>query len=1132
MKPKNSCTNPEPSAKFSVLTCRPALGWSAPRLWIVTVCLAAILGFAGAVEPAHAGTINVNSFAQRGSGTTGVCTIGAAIIAANTNANVDGCTGATAAPNTIIVPAGTYMLTAVDNNGSFGLPFGLPGIQSDITITGLLAPDVPAGAIIERSLANGTPNFGIFDNRQNTGHLTLNNLTIRNGHQASDGAAIFNIGGPTSGGPAALTVNNCTFANNVSTAAGVLGGGGAVGGGGTFSGVTFTNNSATAGGAVEGTSVVTGSFFSNNSAGAGGGGALLCAQGGCSLTISDSTFLNNSQSGNGGGAVRSSGSITRSVFIGNVNTNVNAGGGAAQFGGTIADSLFMNNTSAGDAGALSLGAGTIVSGVTFQGNSASVRGGAVSGGPGTFINDTFSGNTAGNDGGAIFSPNNNVYNNITVTNNSSTAGSGGGIDFGAGDIFRNSIIANNSNGGSSSPDCMNNGSLTSQGYNLVGIGCGFTAATGDQVGTASAPVDPVVGVLAANSGKTVGSGGNTSVIPTAALLKSSPALDAGDPAAPGSGGTACDAGDERGVTRPVGPGCDIGAFEAPVGGVVPSYDLSVSNTGAPNPVTLNNNLTYTVVVANSVSDTAIGLSLSDSINPSTFVSINAPVGWSCSTPAVGATGAITCTKASLASGISSTISFVVKPTAVGSLSNTASITSTGNDTNPANDSATATVTVVGQATDMSLFKSGAPNPVNVGSNLTYTLIATNNGPGGATNVTITDTLPAGVTFVSANASQGSCSQAAGTVTCNVGALPSIALNSATATIVVTPQAGAAPSITNNATVSATEPDPNPANNSASVTTTVTPVADLAVTKTGSPTSVPVGGNITYTIKVTNNGPSPANSVTVTDTLPPAIAFVFVSASASQGSCVPPASGKIVCTVGTLANGASATATVVITPTAGALPSITNSVNVMSNQFDPNPNNNSASATTTVTPLAASDFSLGISPLSASVQAGGTATYTVTVTPSGGFTGNVSFTCGGAPALTNCTIASNPLAITGTNAATATMTLQTSAPVKTAGITPSPGEWRGRSEFLGKAGLVSLLGMMAAIFFVGQWSQRRKVAAPAFALLALLLVFVSGCGGHSHQPGTTGGTPSGTYQITVTATSGTLSHSGSVALTVQ
>jgi len=112
-----------------------------------------------------------------------------------------------------------------------------------------------------------------------------------------------------------------------------------------------------------------------------------------------------------------------------------------------------------------------------------------------------------------------------------------------------------------------------------------------------------------------------------------------------------------------------------------------------------------------------------------------------------------------------------------------------------------------------------------------------------------------------------------------------------------------------------------------------------------------------------------------------------------------------------------------------------------------------------------------------------------------------------------------------------MTLQTSAPVVTAAITP-PGEWRGRSDFLGKAGLVSLLGMMVSMVFVGRLSRRRKVAVPAFALLALLLVFSSGCGGNTHQAGKTGGTPSGTYQITVTATSGMLSHSGSVALTVQ
>jgi len=1133
MRRKNSYINRAPSTEFSASARRPTLGWSASPLWIVTVCLAAvaILGLAGAVVPAYAGTINVNSTLQRGSGTTGVCTIGAAIIAANTNANVDGCTGATASPNTIMVPAGTYTLTVVDNN--FGLPFGLPGIQSDITITGLLAPDVPAGAIIERSLANGTPNFGIFDNRQNTGHLTLNNLTIRNGHQASDGAAIFNNGGPTSGGPAALTVNNCTFANNVSTAAGVLGGGGAVGGGGTFSGVTFTNNSATAGGAVEGTSVVTNSFFSNNSAGGGGGGALHCVQGGCSLTISDSTFMNNSESGNGGGAVRSvGGSITRSAFIGNMNTNVNASGGAAGvFGGTITDSLFMNNSSSGDGGAVDIGNNAVtISGSTFQGNTANGRGGALLGGVGTIINSTFSGNTAAVDGGAIQSQNGLTLNNVTITNNTATNGVGGGIAGGA-DIIRNSIIAGNTNGSGTTPDCS--GSLTSQGHNIIGASdsCTINAVNSDFTGTLSLPVDPVVGVLAANSGKTVGSGGNTSVIPTAALLKGSPALDFGSPAAPGSGGTACEATDERGVNRPIGPACDSGAYEAQSGGETSTYDLSVTNTPSSATITLGSNLTYTIKVSNSPSDTAMGPSLTGAINPSNFVSISAP-GWGCKTPLVGATGGFICVRGSLASNSSSTISLVVTPTAVGSLSNTATITSTGNDTNPANDSATATVNVVGQAADMAVTMTASASTVLVGNNVTYTATVKNNGPGPATNVALTYTLPANVTLFAANIPAGvSCNLPAATIICTLGS-PLSSGASFTIAFILIPQAGAVPSITNTMTVSATEPDPDNTNNSASVTTTVTPVADLAVTKTSSPTSVPIGGNITYTIKVTNNGPSPANGVTATDTLPPAIAFVFVSASASQGSCPPPASGKIVCAVGTLASGASATATVVITPSAAAMPSITNSVNVTSNQFDPNLSNNSASATTTVTPLTASDFSLAISPVSASVQAGGTATYTITVTPSGGFTGNISLACSGAPALTNCSITPSTLAVTNANPVTATMTLQTSAPVVTAGITPAPGGWRGRPNLGREAGLAYFLGSLVSIFVACRLSQRRKVAVPAFVVLALLLVFSSGCGGSAHHAGTTGGTPSGTYQITVTATSGMLSHSGSVALTVQ
>ncbi len=76
----------------------------------------------------------------------------------------------------------------------------------------------------------------------------------------------------------------------------------------------------------------------------------------------------------------------------------------------------------------------------------------------------------------------------------------------------------------------------------------------------------------------------------------------------------------------------------------------------------------------------------------------------------------------------------------------------------------------GPVADLSITKSGAPNPVTVGSSLAYTVMVTNNGPSPATAVALTDTLPAGVTFVSANATQGACAQSGGTVTCNLGTL--------------------------------------------------------------------------------------------------------------------------------------------------------------------------------------------------------------------------------------------------------------------------------------------------------------------------------------------------------------------------
>ena len=122
----------------------------------------------------------------------------------------------------------------------------------------------------------------------------------------------------------------------------------------------------------------------------------------------------------------------------------------------------------------------------------------------------------------------------------------------------------------------------------------------------------------------------------------------------------------------------------------------------------------------------------------------------------------------------------------------------------------------GTSADLSIAKADAPDPVLVGQALTYTLTVTNNGPSPATGVTLSDTLPDGVTFGSATPSQGSCSPSGGTVSCNLGSLASGA--SATVKIVVTPTA--AGQLSNTASTRGSEADPNLANNSTTASATV------------------------------------------------------------------------------------------------------------------------------------------------------------------------------------------------------------------------------------------------------------------------------------------------------------------------
>src|SRR5205814_747431 len=153
----------------------------------------------------------------------------------------------------------------------------------------------------------------------------------------------------------------------------------------------------------------------------------------------------------------------------------------------------------------------------------------------------------------------------------------------------------------------------------------------------------------------------------------------------------------------------------------------------------------------------------------------------------------------------------------GTLNNTASVTSAATDFNPVNNTATTVTTVNAPNADLFLAMSSSPNPVTLGTgqNITYSISVYNYGPTStATGVVVTDTLPAGVTFVSATASTGSCGFANGTVTCNIGNVTS----SAGINIVVTPTTTG--TVNNTASVSGTLPDNNAANDTAAVSNTV------------------------------------------------------------------------------------------------------------------------------------------------------------------------------------------------------------------------------------------------------------------------------------------------------------------------
>ena len=386
------------------------------------------------------------------------------------------------------------------------------------------------------------------------------------------------------------------------------------------------------------------------------------------------------------------------------------------------------------------------------------------------------------------------------------------------------------------------------------------------------------------------------------------------------------------ITGP-GRGDGVARFLPP--GLAPGLTITKS---APSTVPSLSNMTYTLTYANTGATVISDVQIKDTV----------PAGTTFVSAANGGNnnfGTVAWNVGNVAPNTSGTVSFTVNVTAAQGATITNSSYSAGGDpaapvTGPP---ISTTVTAVVAGPDLSIQKTHTGN-FTVGTNGQYTINVTNVGGASTSGViTITDILPTGLSFVSGTGN-GTCSANGQTVTCtNAGPL---AVNAtATITLTVAVGAAAAPNVTNTATVS-TPGDANSANDSSSDPTTVNKSAELALSFNVSSNSVQAGTNVTYTIGVTNNGPSPATGVTITSPLPANV--TFVSGNFSQGTCSANTT-LITCNLGNAAVGATATinGTIVVKPTSG--PSFQAVVNLSGNEPDPNTGNNGASTTIGVTP---------------------------------------------------------------------------------------------------------------------------------------------------------------------------------------
>jgi gliding motility-associated-like protein/uncharacterized repeat protein (TIGR01451 family) len=421
-----------------------------------------------------------------------------------------------------------------------------------------------------------------------------------------------------------------------------------------------------------------------------------------------------------------------------------------------------------------------------------------------------------------------------------------------------------------------------------------------------------------------------------------------------------------------------------------SSDLSLTKTVNNATPLIGSQVTFAVVVTNNGPQDNTGVQVKDLLPDGyTYNGFTVSTGTYNSVTGLWIVG-------SLVNGKSETLQITGTVKATGDYLNIAEVTaadlpdpnSTPNNGLPTeNDYATATITSTNQSSDLSLTKTVNNATPLIGSQVTFAVVITNNGPQDNTGVQVTDLLPDGYTYNTYTVSRGTYNSVTGLWT-----IDNLA-NGTSETLQITGTVKATGNYINIAEVTAANlPDPNSTPNNGNTTeddyatATVTPTnqsSDLSLTKTVNNATPLVGSQVTFAVVVTNNGPQDNTGVQVTDLLPNGYTYNGFTVSRGTYNSV-----TGLWTIGNLANGTSET--LQVTGTVKATGDYLNIAEVTAaNLPDPNstPNNGNTAeddyATATITPTSqSSDLSLTKKVNNSTPLVGTIDTFEIVVTNSG------------------------------------------------------------------------------------------------------------------------------------------------------